>query len=93
MQAQDLASKMMAEIEEDFATGILPHQVNTFSQLHDHVDANCYGGLCEDDTFNSLIERFGGRDEHEGMPQGMIDLINEAQNIVDLWLRQRTKLH
>lgn len=36
-----------SEILADIASGRVPASVATFSELHDHVDANEYGGLCE----------------------------------------------
>lgn len=38
------------EIIEDVRAGRVPREVATFSELHDHVDANEYGGLCDPDT-------------------------------------------
>lgn len=38
---------------------------------------------------DNLIELYGGRDEHEGMPDGLLNLINKAQDEVDEWLRNR----
>lgn len=35
------------EITADIVAGTLPTTVSTFSELHDYVDANCYGGLCD----------------------------------------------
>jgi len=34
------------EIRADQEAGIIPANVTTFSQLHDYVDANTYGGFC-----------------------------------------------
>lgn len=36
------------EIAGDVAAGVVPATVATFSELHDYVDANEYGGLCDD---------------------------------------------
>lgn len=36
------------EIVEDIASGLVPQTVSTFSQLHDYVDANEYGRLCDE---------------------------------------------
>ncbi len=80
--------RFKAEIEEHMRTGVVPRQVSSFAQLHDFVDANCYGSLCEEEVFDGLIAQFGGRDEHEGMPQGMIDFINEVEDTVDKWLKE-----
>lgn len=37
------------EIEEDIQLKIVPYTINRFEDLHDYVDANCYGGLCDED--------------------------------------------
>jgi hypothetical protein len=67
------------EILADIASGRVPSTVATFSDLHDYVDANLYGGLCEegtvwvDPTAEVTIEH-------------AYDAANEVQNAVDLWL-------
>lgn len=87
---EEIVEQMKAEILEDMEAGLVPTNVKSFSELHDHRDANCYGGFCEDEFADALIDHFGGRDEHEGMPQGMLDLINACQNEIDVWLKERT---
>lgn len=77
--------RMKAEIMFDMEHGEVPRTVKSFSELHDYVDANCYGGFCHQ-LADRLIDHFGGRDEHEGMPQGMVDFINSAQDQIDQWL-------
>lgn len=79
---------MKAEILRDMACGIVPLTVASFSELHDYVDANCYGGFCDDKVVDSLIAFFGGRDSNEAMPDGMMKFINDAQTAVDHWLQQ-----
>lgn len=79
--------RMKQEIIKDVKTGQVPDDCPTFSALHDHVDANEYGGFCEDGMMAAMIEHFGGRDENEGMPDKMMDYLNEAQNTIDLWLK------
>ena len=83
----ELAERMKAEILADVAKGIVPASVRSFADLHGFVDANAYGGLCEDETFDRLVESHRGQGE-EGLPQSMIDLINQAQGIVNQWLVQ-----
>lgn len=78
--------RMKREIVADIREGHVPVSVVSFSELHDHRDANCYGGLCEDEIADALIAHFGGRDQHDGMPDGMITYINEAQGAIDAWL-------
>lgn len=64
------AEQVKAEILQDIATGIMPFDVADFSDLHDHVDANEYGGFCDPD----------GRADWE------TDDWIEVQEIVHQWL-------
>lgn len=41
-------ARAKAEILADIANGTLPASIRDFTALHDFVDANEYGGLCED---------------------------------------------
>lgn len=78
---------MKEQIQHDVISGVVPADVGSFGNLHDYVDANCYGGFCDDHVADRLIEHFGGRDEHEGMPQGMLDYLNAAQEEIDAWIK------
>lgn len=79
--------RMKREINEDIAAGRVPSDVKFFSELHDHVDANEYGGFCEDALFDAMLEHYGGRDADDAMPNGMLDHINAAQDAIEIWLR------
>lgn len=51
MSAKQIAesiARSKREILEDIKKGIVPASVSEFSALHDYVDANEYGGLCEE---------------------------------------------
>ena len=87
INAEAIIEQMKIEILSDIDEGVIPMNVHNFSELHDYVDANCYGGFCDDTFADQLIEHFGGRDKDEGMPQRMLDLINRCQVAIDLWLR------
>ena len=76
------------EILEDVKSGRVPADCPSFSALHDFVDANCYGGFCEDDVMQALLNHYGGRDENEGMPDELMDYFNEAQNSIDRWIKE-----
>lgn len=39
--------RMKREILVDVRKGVVPVTCASFSELHNHVDANCYGGFCE----------------------------------------------
>ncbi len=41
----DIATwRAIDEVRQDIKSGIVPNTVRSFSELHDHVDANGYGG-------------------------------------------------
>lgn len=49
-----ITAQVIEEIREDVRSGVLPHLPVTFGELHDFVDANTYGGMC-DDTANADV--------------------------------------
>lgn len=59
------------EIIADVLAGIVPATVASFSDLHDYVDANCYGGMCE--------ENYEPSEEN--------DRENNVLNALDLWIK------
>jgi len=83
------AARMKAEILQDIADGVVPADVGSFSELHDHVDANCYGGLCDDDCPPELIPWHYNGDESDEAREAnpAIDRVNVIFDIVDGWLK------
>lgn len=84
-----IIAKMKTEILVDCMQGrrIPAKKITCFADLHDYVDANEYGGFCDDIFAGFMIEAFGGRDEHEGMPEEMIEFMSAAQNAIDDWIK------
>lgn len=80
-------SNMLGHLEELVMSGLVPTTLASFGELHDYVDANCLGGLCEDEIFDGLIAHFGGPDEHGGIPDGMLNFINMCQDNLDLIIK------
>lgn len=80
--------RMKHEIIDDVKAGRVPAACPSFSALHDYVDANCYGGFCEDELMQALTDHFGGLDDTEGMPDALIDYLNDAQNSIDSWIKE-----
>lgn len=81
--SEALTIRMKAEISADIAAGTVPATVATFGDLHDHVDANEYGGACgeylyrlshTDDDLNAFGEQYH-------------DAVEAAQNACNAWLR------
>ena len=80
--------RMKQEIIEDIHAGRVPADCPSFSALHDYVDANCYGGFCEDDVMQALTEHFSVLEDNEGMPDSLISYLNEAQYSIDRWIKE-----
>ncbi len=80
--------RMKHEIIDDVKAGRVPADCPSFSELHDYVDANCYGGFCEDELMQALTDHFRGLDDTEGMPVTLIDYLNDAQNSIDCWIKE-----
>lgn len=62
------------EIRADVKLGRVPTTVTSFSELHDYVDANEYGGLCDDGQ--------PGMDHEDWIAWG-----NDIQTRVDSWIK------
>ena len=84
---EETVERMKREVLTDVKLGKVPATVKAFSDLHDYVDANEYGGFCEEEFVDMLVQHFGGQNEGTGMPQGMLDFINSAQNSIDSWIK------
>lgn len=84
---EESIERIKREVIADVRSGKVPATVKSFSELHDYVDANCYGGFCEDGVLADMIRHFGGRDENEGMPDEMMEYLNGAQNAIDAWIK------
>ena len=84
-------AKMKAEILADIAAGrVDAGEVAGFSDLHDFVDANCYGGMDTDDWLkqgNQLFPAAEGEDPEVMFSEALIAAINTMQDAVDAWIR------
>lgn len=67
--------RMIREIQNDIDEGRVPATVATFSELHDYVDANEYGGFCDEWT------------DDEAAWDLLVEQSNRCQSFVDQWLR------
>lgn len=73
---------VMREIAEDIESGTIPANVSSFSELHDHVDANCYGGFCDDGTAGTV---------HNPRSDWPVEASNAVQCIVDAALIEASR--
>jgi hypothetical protein len=85
---KEVIERMKREVIADVKSGQVPRTVKTFAELHDYVDANEYGGFCDDAFMHMLTQHFGGLDENKGMPEGMLDFLNAAQDSIDVWIKE-----
>jgi hypothetical protein len=69
-----LVARMKREIGDDIEAGTVPAHVDDFGDLHSYVDANTYGGLCDEDDANvtlGLVAVAAAQDEvHEWLRAG-----------------------
>lgn len=65
------------------ASGAIPADVRSFSELHDHMDANTLGGLDQGDFLARLEEEFGPAD---GATEGWVGACNRIQTRVHHWI-------
>jgi hypothetical protein len=84
-----IIANMELEILADMKSGRVPATVASFDELHNYVDANCYGSFADDDFINSAIAYFGGRDSEEGWPHGLANLVSASQGSIHFWLKER----
>lgn len=68
------------EIRADIKAGTIPATITSFGELHDYVDANEYGGLCEDAIYDSM-----------GSEVEWIGLCNQVQDALDAWIKKGMK--
>jgi hypothetical protein len=62
----------ISQILNDIQSGRVPNTVASFSELHDYVDANEYGNLC---------------DESSGIDWLSSDYAEAVQNAVNIWIQ------
>lgn len=82
LNLEQTVALMTAEILRDMACGIVPLTVTSFSELHDYVDANCYGGF---EALHDTVDT-----EDEAACEALWQFMNDAQTAVDHWLRTRS---
>ena len=46
----EIIERAKAEIRSDVMAGVIPGNLYDFEKLHEHVDANEYGGFCDDNA-------------------------------------------
>jgi hypothetical protein len=86
--AEQMAERMKREILADICAGVVPDSVKDYSELHDYVDANCYGG--SEELMEELDGYFASTEEgHRMALDAVADLMNPAMEMINQWLAQR----
>ena len=82
----ELAERMKAEILKDVRTARVPATVGSFSELHDYVDANCYGGT--EKMLEDMDSNCPDTDEaHRANLDKLTAVCNPAMDIVEVWIK------
>lgn len=75
------------QIQQEIAAGRIPPTVTDFAKLHDFVDANEFGGLCEvDGEWSRLFPRTNDQEA-----EVFCEAANRVQDALDQWLGNGTE--
>jgi len=77
----ETVGRAMREILADVAAGVVPRTCASFAELHDHVDANGYGGAFEDCPI------LADDDSNIAECHANADFWNGVANAVDVWIK------
>ena len=86
MNAQDRIALAKSSIVALVAVGTIPATVATFSELHDYIDANELGALCDVSTWPAMAEDEDGNADPEDHAAWMAEIAT-VQDTVDAWIR------
>ena len=64
---------------------IVPSNVANFSELHEYVNANCYGGAVE--LFGEIVTESKTDDEHLVKLNSLYAIVDPAVQAVDAWIK------
>ena len=78
-----VVAQILGEVASDIDDGVVVTDVESFSELHDFVDANEYGGLCDPSTPQGSLD--------VGSEHGAA-LVNALQGSVDAALKALTEV-
>ncbi|MCY7416910.1 MAG: hypothetical protein LH650_00165 [Chloroflexi bacterium] len=74
-------ARARAEILADIIRGVVPADVATFADLHDNVDGNDFGGLCEEPFYCQI------RGDEDDPSEASWAFAVVLQDTIDRWLR------
>src|ERR1700733_13873891 len=83
--SEEMTERMKAEIIADVKEGVVPVTVANFAELHDYVDANCYGD--SEELFGEIVTESTTDDEHQAKLDAFSAITNPAIESVDAWIK------
>ncbi|HEX4053851.1 MAG TPA: hypothetical protein VHX86_06270 [Tepidisphaeraceae bacterium] len=83
--SDQIVERMKAEIVGDVKEGIVPANVASFLDLHNFVDANCYGGA--EEIFGEFVTESATDHEHQAKLDIVNSLITPAIEATDAWIK------
>jgi len=83
--SDQIVERMKVEIVADVKAGIVPSTVTSFLDLHNYVDANCYGGA--EDIFGEFVTESAADHEHQAKLDIFNSLITPAIEATDAWIK------
>lgn len=65
----------------------IPLKLDSFAKLHDYCDANMLGVFADEEKFDAMVRKYGGRTDDDTFPEGFVRFVDEVQAAVDAWLK------
>jgi hypothetical protein len=86
MTTEEITKRMKQEILADVVAGRVPIAIESYADLHDYIDANCYGDT--ESLFDELHDAAPDTEEgHIDAWNSFCDVMNPAIAVVDAWIR------
>ena len=92
MNVRNTVALMKIEILRGMEEGIIPENCASFSDLHDHIDANCLANICDDEhVYEGMWAEVTDEAEQGCCPltEAGHKFISDAQDAVNAWLVKR----
>lgn len=84
--SETITERMKREILDDVSAGTVPANIAGYADLHQYVDANCYGGT--EALFDAAHDAATDTEEgHTAAWNSFCDLVNPAIETVDAWIK------
>lgn len=82
---EEMVERMKVEIVADVMAGIVPADIVSFSELHNYVDPNGYGGA--EELFGEVVTESASDQEHQAKLDIVSAIMTPAIQATDSWIR------